>query len=388
MLQKSVSGAHRGGTYIRQPAGYLAFNPADLPPLPPISISDGLQQKLSAADYALGQLDGSVLALPDVDLFVSMFVRREAVLSSQIEGTQASLTDLLTYEARLATTGPDDVIEVVNYVTALNFGISRLDTLPMSVRLICEIHEKLLASVRGSQKTPGELRRSQNWIGAAGCTIDEALFVPPPWQQLPDLLGKLEAFIHQQDSLPQLVKIALIHAQFETIHPFLDGNGRLGRLLITFYLFEKKLLHKPALYLSLYFKKHRQTYYDKLQTTREAGDWEGWIDFFLTGVIETARQASNTARQIIAMRELHRNQLIKSRQGSALNALTILESLYRQPFTSVQNAQVLLDVSYPTANDAIHQLRSLGVIDEITGQKRNRLFVYQHYLNLFRDLQT
>ena len=254
--------ADRAGRYVRQIGGYRAFLPAPLPPEPPIRLSGELQSLLSRADLALGRLDGSIQTLPNPDLFVYMYVRKEAVLSSQIEGTQSSLQDLLSAEAQIfAAERPRDVDEVVNYVRAMNHGLARLKDLPVSVRLIREIHGELLAGVRGSHLTRGELRRSQNWIGPAGCTLNEAIFVPPPPQNVPEALGALERFLHEDKRLPLLIKIGLAHAQFETIHPFLDGNGRVGRLLITFLLCENGALRKPVLYLSHYFKRHRQQYY-------------------------------------------------------------------------------------------------------------------------------
>jgi fido (protein-threonine AMPylation protein) len=253
----------RAGSYRRQPQGYRAFIPAPLPPNPPIRIEGRLQALLSRADLALGRLAGSIETLPNPDLFVLMYVRKEAVLSSQIEGTQSSLQDLLAAEAHVFNPGqPHDVAEVVNYVAAMNHGLARLATLPVSARLIREIHGKLLEGVRGSHLTPGALRTSQNWIGPAGCTLNEATFIPPPPAELPDALGALERFLHDDSALPLLVRIGLAHAQFETIHPFLDGNGRVGRLLITFLLCENQVLDKPVLYLSHYFKRHRQSYYE------------------------------------------------------------------------------------------------------------------------------
>jgi Fic family protein len=260
------SATGRAGRYIRQPTGYRAFIPAPLPPQPGLRLEGRLQATLSEANLALRRLDGSVLTLPNPDLFVFMYVRKEAVLSSQIEGTQSSLQDLLAAEARiLSPQHPSDVREVINYVNAMNYGPERLATLPVSVRLIREIHARLLEGMRGSRLTPGELRRSQNWIGPDGCTLNEATFVPPPPDVVPDALSDLERFLHQQNDLPLLAKVGLAHAQFETIHPFLDGNGRLGRLLISFLLCERCALHKPVLYLSHYLKRHRQSYYDRLQ---------------------------------------------------------------------------------------------------------------------------
>jgi Fic family protein len=268
----------RAGRYVRQPAHYSAFIPEPLPPEPPIIWDDELQTLLSRADRALGRLDGSIQTLPDADLFVFMYVRKEAVLSSQIEGTQSSLNDLLEAEAAINDARhPSDVDEVLNYVDAMNHGLARLGELPVSVRLIRDIHHRLLHGVRGNQANPGELRRSQNWIGPGGSTLNEAIFVPPPPQEVERLLSDMEKFIHESDRIPTLVKIGLIHAQFETIHPFLDGNGRVGRLLITFLLCEAEILIKPVLYLSYYFKLHRARYYELLQAVRDRGEWEEWI---------------------------------------------------------------------------------------------------------------
>jgi Fic family protein len=299
-----MSHPHRAGRYIKQPTGYSAFIPAPLPPEPPLHFDDEMLALISRADRALGRLDGSIHTLPDADLFVFMYVRKEAVLSSQIEGTQSSLNDLLEAEANIMSAHrPRDVDEVLNYVNAMNYGIKRLTELPFSIRLIKEIHARLLEGVRGAEREPGEVRRSQNWIGPSGCTLTEATFVPPPPFELAQALSDLEKFVHAEDAMPALVKIGLIHAQFETIHPFLDGNGRIGRLLISFLLFQSKILLKPVLYLSHYFKQHRQRYYDLLQNIRANGDWEIWLKFFLTAVSEVSLEATETARQIVTLRE-------------------------------------------------------------------------------------
>ncbi|HEX7039872.1 MAG TPA: Fic family protein, partial [Trueperaceae bacterium] len=296
--------AARAGRYVRQPAGYRAFLPAPLPPEPPVDLGGELREILSEADYALGRLDGAVLTLPSPDLFVFMYVRKEAVLSSQIGGTQSSLQNVLAAEARLNDPGaPADVQEVINYVRAMNHGLARLAELPVSVRLIREIHRELMRGVRGGRLAPGELRTTQNWIGPGGCTLGEATFVPPPPDEVPGTLADLERFLHARDGLPSLVRVGLAHAQFETIHPFLDGNGRIGRLLITFLLTEQKLLARPVLYLSHYFKRRRAEYYDRLQAVRDAGDWEGWLAFFLRGVAEVSREAAQTAAAILRVRE-------------------------------------------------------------------------------------
>jgi Fic family protein len=345
-----------------------------------------LQALLSKADLALGRLAGSIGTLPNPDLFVLMYVRKEAVLSSQIEGTQSSLQDLLAAEAQVFDPEqPRDVAEVLNYVAAMNHGLERLASLPVSVRLIREIHAKLLEEVRGSHLTPGELRTTQNWIGPAGCTLNEATFVPPPPGDVSDALGSLETFLHAEDALPLLIKIGLAHAQFETIHPFLDGNGRVGRLLITFLLCEKHVLDKPALYLSHYFKRHRQSYYEHLQAVRDAGAFEEWLEFFLTGVLEVSLEASATARRILALREQHRD-LIASRLGRAAgNGHRTLEHLFAHPIVSVNEVRELIGTTYPAANQLVDRLKDAGVLSEVTGQARNRRFRYDPYIRLFAD---
>lgn len=360
--------------------------PASLPPEPPVRLEGEIQQWLSKADRALGRLDGSIQTLPHPDLFVSMYVRKEAVLSSQIEGTQSSLQDLLAAEARiLSADRPSDVDEVINYIAAMNYGLDRLKTLPVSVRLIREIHERLMKGVRGRHLTPGELRTSQNWIGPAGCTLANASFVPPPPHEVPRLLGELEHFLHSQQSLPLPIRVGLAHAQFETIHPFLDGNGRVGRLLITFLLCEAEVLLKPVLYLSHFFKGHRQRYYESLQDVRDHGDWEQWLLFFLRGVFEVSQQATETARRILLLREQHR-QLITDRFGRAAgNGHRVLEFLYRSPIVSVASVRSLIDTTYPAANNLVHQFVTHGVLHEMTGRKRNRRFIYQDYIRLFHD---
>lgn len=376
----------RAGRYIRQPSGYSAFIPAPLPPVPPVRLEGELQRLLSQADRALGRLDGSIQTLPHADLFVAMYVRKEAVLSSQIEGTQSSLQDVLAAEARIFSPHrPADVDEVVNYVGAMNYGLDRLQTLPVSVRLIREIHEKLLAGVRGQHLTPGEARTSQNWIGSGGCTLAEASFVPPPPHEVARLLGELELFLHSETPLPLLIRIGLAHAQFETIHPFLDGNGRVGRLLITFLLCEQDVLLKPVLYLSHYFKRHRQRYYDCLQGVRDRGDWEQWLVFFLKGVFEVSQQATETARQILWLREQHR-QLITDEFGRAAgNGHRVLEHLYQRPIVSATDVQGLINTTYPAANNLVRQFVRHGVLYEMTGRKRNRRFIYRDYIGLFND---
>ena len=376
----------RAGRYITQPTGYRAFMPAPLPPQPALALGGDLQGLLSAADRALGRLDGSVLTLPNPDLFVFMYVRKEAVLSSQIEGTQSSLQDLLAAEAQLfGETLPRDVDEVINYVRAMNHGLARLAELPVSVRLIREIHAELMRGVRGGRLQPGELRTSQNWIGPAGCTLNTATFVPPPHHAVPAALGDLENFLHASDDLPPLVKIALAHVQFETIHPFLDGNGRVGRLLVTFLLTERGVLHKPVLYLSHYFKQHRQTYYEHLQAVRDQGAWEAWLAFFLRGVIEVAGAAAETARRILQLREQHRAAITAQLGRAAGNGHKVLESLFDRPIVAVNDVQKMTGTTYAAANSLVSRLAKLGVLSEMTGYARNRRFRYAPYIALFNE---
>ncbi|MCD4702406.1 MAG: Fic family protein [Candidatus Aegiribacteria sp.] len=379
-----LSNLYRGGKYLTQPQGYRVFIPESLPPDPPIRISGSLQEQLSKADRALGRLDGSILTLPNPDLFVFMYIRKEAVLSSQIEGTESSLQDVLAAEARLLNPGqPHDVGEVVNYVHAMNYGLERLDDLPVSTRLIREIHSILLDGMRGSHLTPGDIRTTQNWIGPRDCTLAEATFIPPPPIEIPRLLSEFERFLHSDTGLPLLVKIGLAHAQFETIHPFLDGNGRVGRLLIAFLLCEKKVLSKPVLYLSFFLKKHRDEYYDQLQRVRDVGTWEDWLSFFLKGVEEVSIQATNTARRIITLREKHRSLITDKFGRAAGNGHRVLEKLYTVPIVSVHEVQQLIGTSYPAANDLVTRLVKADILREITGQIRNRRFIYREYVDIF-----
>lgn len=384
---ESTSNAFRAGQRIRQPTGYSAFFPAPLPPNPPVTITGEMQTLLSDADRALGRLDGSIQTLPNPDLFIMMYVRKEAVLSSQIEGTQSSLQDLLAAEAQVFQPGAHhDVHEVVNYVSAMNHGLDRLRDLPLSVRLIREIHEKLLRGARGARLTPGELRRSQNWIGASGCTLAEAAFVPPPPEEVPAALSELEKFLHTpQPEIPALVQIGLAHAQFETIHPFLDGNGRIGRLLITFLLCQRGILTKPVLYLSHHFKRHRSVYYERLQAIRDAGDWESWIAFFLRGVTGVSQEATTTARRIIALREEHRRQITEHLGRAAGNGHRILEHLFERPILSVADVQSTTRTTYSAANNLVARLVKLNILDELTGNSRNRRFHYAPYIRLFAE---
>jgi Fic family protein len=346
-----------------------------------------MQQLLSDGDRTLGRLDGSIQTLPNPDLFVFMYVRKEAVLSSQIEGTQASISDLIKAEADIFDAErPSDVAEVINYVDAMNHGIARLADLPLSRRLIQEIHAHLLRDARGSKMLPGELRTSQNWIGPANSTLSNATYIPPPFHVAEESLGELEKFLHQEDHMPPLLRIGLAHAQFETIHPFLDGNGRIGRLLITLFLFHQGLLQKPVLYLSYYFKEHREEYYTRLQNVRDRGDWENWLKFFLRGISEVAGQATQTARDIVRLREAHRHLIAETFGNHAGKAMRLLERLFERPTITVNEAKELLKISFPNANKLVEKFVESKLLFEVTGQSRNRVFMYLPYTNLFSSI--
>ena len=374
----------RSGQFLKQPAGYTAFIPAPLPPEPAIQVDPTLLSLLSRADQALGRLDGVAETLPDPDLFVAMYVRREAVYSSQIEGTQSTLDDVLEFE--LTPEGrelPRDVGEVVNYIQAMTYGLERLQELPLSLRLIREIHAKLLADTRGAERSPGEFRTSQNWIGPAGVSLAHARFVPPPPRDMHQALDNFERYLHSDEALPILIRCGLAHAQFETIHPFLDGNGRVGRLLITFLLCYHGVLHRPLLYLSYYLKRHRLEYYDRLMGIREDGTWEDWLKFFLRGVAETSEEATETARAIVRLRESHRSLL--QERGSGTNGFRFLDLLFQRPMVNAKVIETSLLVSKATASHLIHEFEELGFLQETTGGRRNRRFRYSPYITLFAE---
>jgi len=365
-----------GGEQVR------AFIPDPLPPVPAISFEGGLQPALEAAVLAIGRLDGVAALLPDKSLFLYTYVRKEAVLSSQIEGTQSSLSDLLLFELDEAPGVPlDDVVEVSNYVAALEHGLKRLRRgFPLSNRLIREIHGVLLSRGRGSGKDPGEFRRSQNWIG--GTRPGNAAFVPPPHIAVPDCMGALERFLHAQgDGLPVLLRAGLAHVQFETIHPFLDGNGRVGRLLITFLLCHAGLLEEPLLYLSLYFKQNRATYYALLDSVRREGDWEAWLAFFLEGVRTTAEGAVSTAQELAKMFSRDRSN-IETKGRRAGSALRVHDGLKRRPISSMQEICRTTGLSFPAASSAMDLLLESKIARELTGKRRNRLFAYDRYLKI------
>lgn len=378
--------ANRAGFFMNSAVGYKSFVPAELPPNPPIQYDDELQGLLSLADRKLGRLDGVTQILPNPELFVAMYVKKEAVLSSQIEGTQASFVDVLSTEYNQADDQRhDDVKEVINYVDAMNWGLEQLASFPLSLRLIRNIHARLIHNTHGANKNPGEFRTSQNWIGPAGCTLNTATFVPPTVPDMNVALGDLELFIHQEDFIPALVKIAMIHAQFETIHPFLDGNGRMGRLLITFWLCQQNILTKPLLYLSFYFKKNRAEYYDRLMAVRKNGDWENWIKFFLRGIAEVSDETTESARAILKIKEDATNALYK-KDGTNSNYQRLLNYLFEQPFIKRSDVEQYLDVSNPTAGSILEVFCQMNILVDCTPDKaRNKMYAFGKYLDILNS---
>ena len=363
-----------------------AFVPKPLPPKPPLDLSGPLQQLLESAVLALGRLDGVSSILPDEALFLYTYVRKEAVLSSQIEGTQSSLSDLLVFELEGAPAVPrDDVNEVSNYVAALDHGLNRLQgEFPLSNRLIREIHRVLLSSGRGHAQMPGEFRRSQNWIG--GSRPGNAAFVPPPHTELPDCMTEFERFLHARaDGVSVLLRAGLAHVQFETIHPFLDGNGRVGRLLITLLLCHAGLLREPLLYLSLYFKQHRSDYYDLLNHVRRTGNWEDWLTFFLEGVKQTAEGAVQTAHRLTNLFQADRDRLQATSGRKAGSVLRVHDAFKKRPILSLTQVSRDTNLSFPTAATATELLVTEGMVREITGKSRNRMFVYSQYLDILNE---
>ncbi len=372
----------RSGTYISQLKGeaqYKAFVPNVLPFA--INIDEELQELLSKADLALGRLDGIAETLPDVDFFILMYIRKEATLSSQVEGTQATFADVLNAEAKVTDLEiRKDVDEVLNYIQAMNYGLERLKTLPLSLRLIQEIHKILLQGVRGEWKGPGEFKKTQNWVG--GTTIERASFIPCPPQEVIRVLGDMEKFLHSNSRIPVLIKTGLIHTQFENIHPFLDGNGRIGRLLVTFYLCQQNVLDKPLLYLSGFFKKYRQEYYDRLNAVHEKDDIESWLKFFLEGVAVTANQAVETSKKIIKLKEEDIRK-ISILGRSTPKAVIIFNYLFHTPIVTIKDVERIAGLKNPNALSLVSKMVSMGILKEITGRKRNRVFRYQNYVNLF-----
>ena len=368
-----------GGEQVR------AFVPLPLPPVPALVLDGSLQRTLEAATLALGRLDAISTLLPDEAIFLYAYVRKEAVLSSQIEGTQSSLSDLLLFELDEAPGAPlDDVVEVSNYVAALEHGLRRLrEGFPLSNRLIREIHRELLLRGRGSGKAPGEFRRSQNWIG--GTRPGNANFVPPPHAAVPDCMTALEHFYHADDEMPYLIRAGLAHVQFETIHPFLDGNGRVGRLLITLLLCNAGVLRQPLLYLSLYFKQHRIDYYQLLNRVRHTGDWEEWLAFFLEGVRSTAKAAVNTSRRLVDTFMSDRTAIAQHSGRRAGSTLRVHDALKARPILSLSLVCTHTELSFPTAASAMQVLVEQRIAREITGRSRNRLFAYDRYLSILAE---
>lgn len=364
-----------------------AYVPPPLPPSP-LDFSAQLLKKLSEADRAIGRLDGITMMLPDKSLFLYMYVRKEAVLSSQIEGTQSTLDELLRFENAASAGQPiDDITEVSNYVRAMMYGLERMrDTstngLPLCLRLLREMHSLLLRTGRGNSKDPGEFRRSQNWLG--GSRPSNAIYVPPPVNEMNACLGELETFLHNDETLPPLIKAGLLHVQFETIHPFLDGNGRLGRLLIALFLVEKNVLKEPLLYLSLYLKTHRSDYYRLLQEVRQRGTWEAWLEFFLDGVAATANNAHDSAIQIVTLFARDRERITSS--GDHANSMLRVHALLQmQPFVNAAQVSAKTNLSMPTVNGALAALDKLGVVREVTGKKRGRVFAYDEFLKIIDE---
>lgn len=375
----------RIGKYITKKLStenYKAYVPPMLPPNPPIDLNS-LYPFLEKATLALAELNSIAGMIPNISLFVYMYVRKEALLSSQIEGTQSSFADLILFEhQQKPNVSLDDVEEVANYVQAINYGLKRLnDNFPMSLRLICEIHAILLSGTRGANKLPGEFRRSQNWIG--GSRPGNALFVPPPVEILMECLSNLESFIHDH-TMPTLIKAGIAHVQFETIHPFLDGNGRLGRLLITLLLCTEGILQQPILYLSLYFKQNRQVYYDLLQQVRIHGTWETWLEFFLEGITKSAKQAVYTVKNINTLFETDLAK-IQALGRIRFSCIEIFEYIKRMPQISVTLVSKELNMTAPTARSAIIHMQKQGILEELTGKKRDRIYVYRQYLNSLED---
>ena len=367
------------GRVIYLPQGYHAFLPAPLPPS--IDYTPALVRLLSVADAALSELSGLARVLPNPHLLIAPYVRREAVLSSRIEGTHASLSDLLADEAGQVSQAPvDDVREVRNYVDALDYGIARLDTLPLSLRLVCELHERLMRGVRGDRATPGEFRRSQNWIGPHGSTPSNAPYVPPPVQEMHGALSAWETFLHHRGELPDLIQCALMHEHFEAIHPFLDGNGRVGRLLIALFLIERGRLSQPLLYLSEYIERHRDDYYRGLMRVRTHGDWNGWLHYFLDGVRWSARRAVRQAQQLIALRDELRAKL----RGNP-RAMALVDPLFENPFLDANRVKRLLGVSDPTARKTLAALEAAGIISEVTGRAWGRRYLARGVLGAIDD---
>ena len=385
---------HRAGTFVEVASdggNYQLFRPKPLPPDPPLVVDVDLQRLLDRANQALGRLDGITLLLPDPDTFIYTYIRKEAVLSSQIEGTQSSLSDLLLFEHDLTPQVPlQDVRETTNYIAALDLGLARMrEGMPISLRVIKEVHSRLLLGTRGGETGCGEFRRVQNWLG--GSSPATARYVPPPANEVPTAMGDLEKFLHGDPvKTPILIRAALAHAQFETIHPFLDGNGRLGRLLITLLLCsetadgEERVLSRPLLYLSLHLKRNRDDYYERLQAVRTAGDWEGWLRFFLEGVVSVAGLATETTRRIVQLIERDRQKLHQLGRAAG-SSLLVFDHVVKGVVMRIPESAQLLPISEPTVASSVRHLEQLGILQEITGRSRNKIYAYQEYLGILSE---
>lgn len=370
----------RGGYFVRQKEGYHAFIPKELPPDRPLDLDAKLQCLLSDADRALARLDGMAIILPNVDVFVAMFMKKEALISSQIEGTQASLKGVLEFEAKVPSCeNINDINEVLNYFKAMNHGLEQLKHSPISLDMIKEIHRILIEGTQGSRYNPGEFRTVQNYIGRKGGTIYDADFIPPPPGQVDDLMRNLGQFMNNRDELPPLVKIALIHSQFETIHPFVDGNGRMGRLLITFYLCGNGILSRPLLYMSLFINRHKEEYMTLLTRTRTEGDHESWVRFFLEGLIDVSKEAGNAAKEIILLKESVLERLIQHDVAGA-NAVKLTNILFNRPIMSITSVAETLEVSKPSALKMVSKFEQMGILTEITGKQRFKKYLFTDYV--------
>ena len=369
----------RAGVFQQQPSGFKAFMPKPLPPDPPIKYDEELQALLSKADRAIARLDGIVTVLPNPELFIAMYVKKEALLSSQIEGTQASLEGVLEFEAEMKPRDdPKQVKEVVNYIKAMEYGIKHLDAASANAQLFREIHRLLIYGTRGSKKALGEFRRTQNWIGPAGANVFEAHFVPPPPEHILASMANLEEFFNRADHMPPLVKVALIHAQFETIHPFIDGNGRIGRLLITFFLVAHEILTRPLLYLSYFLKKNRSEYYELLMKVRLEGDWESWVKFFLKGVDEVSQEAGETAGKMIKLKQEMIDRLYQN-HFSSIYAVKLIDILFGRPIIDVKAITDEFKISKESGNEIVKRFEQLGILREITGKQRYKKYLFHEY---------
>lgn len=377
----------RAGNYKIQKEGYKTFVPKPLPPDPPLELDNKLLQLLSKADQALGRLDGVTEVLPNPDLFVMMYVKKEAVLSSQIEGTQASLIDVLEFEAKaLDPNKPSDVIEVVNFIKAINHGLEQIKQKKnISISLIKKIHYHLLKDSRGGGKEPGKLRSVQNWLGPPGSNISEATFIPPNVKDMDKALSDLEIFITSEHEFPPLIKAGLVHSQFETIHPFIDGNGRIGRLLVTLLLIQSGHLTKPLLYLSYYFKQHQSEYYNELQRIRDSGDWELWMNFFLNGIYEVSSEAIKTSKKIMDLRKEFQQSINEKFGNKSGLALQLLDGLFNKPIITINSIKEITNLSFPNANRLASEFEKIGILEEMTGQKRNRIYEFVKYMDILNE---